>query len=172
MIFKPLSHLSFSPTLQVQRTREKWVLVARGKEKETNDEWISLAQGSEMADDNFCHESKKLKAWAREQRVSVSSIESTFSNQSEEREAWDRRMLPIQIDEFISIQEKHQFTFVDRKGRMKVLKKHVYNNQNGHVSNMADDEFHKKHSMFFVENAMRNLQDYQLRMRGLLMKMY
>ena len=194
---------------QVQRTREKWILVARGKELwEPDNDWTPLVQGSEMAEDNVYNDLGKLKTWAHELKISSArsgekddgndddfgSLSHLLSNREAERGAWDKRCLPIQIDEFVSIQEKYQFTFHDRKGRVKVLKRHAYDvdddddddfadsddeesnirrrRRSSMMSRIGDDMLLKKHSMFFVENTMRDLQDYQLRMRGLLMKMY
>lgn len=184
---------------QVERMCEKWVLVARGKEFwEADNEWTPLVQGSEMAEDNVYNDLGKLKTWAHELKISKAEKEdhndenfgSLLSNREAERGAWDKRCLPIQIDEFVSIQEKYQFTFHDRKGRVKVLKRHAYDidddgdgadfddeesarrRRRSSTMRSGDDMLLKKHSMFFVENAMRDLQDYQLRMRGLLMKMY
>lgn len=120
----------------------------------------------------------------------ISFHHSGLSSYEQERSAWDKRCLPIQMDEFVSVQEKYHFTFVDRKmnkrGSMKVLKRRAYSHgEDGNDDEEKNDDnkkraggrrhgdrLLKKHSMFFVENTMRDLQDYQLRMRGLLMKMY
>ena len=72
---------------QVERTREKWILVARGgagKESWENrdsqtrrrrcvslndDDWTPLVQGSEMAVDNVFNDLLKLKTWAHELKI-------------------------------------------------------------------------------------------------------